>query len=46
MKVIVINSVYDENLQKDEKIISKIIKPQVNYNDKMIQAAQIEVSMN
>jgi hypothetical protein len=45
LKVIVINSVYDENLQKDEKVISKIIKPQVNYNDKMIQAAQIELNV-
>ncbi|MDR0755281.1 MAG: hypothetical protein LBF04_07825, partial [Prevotellaceae bacterium] len=43
MKVIVINSIYDETLQKDEKVISKIVKPQVNYKDKMIQAAQIEL---
>ncbi|MDR2292097.1 MAG: hypothetical protein LBE11_01310, partial [Prevotellaceae bacterium] len=45
MKVIVINSIYDETLQKDEKVISKIIKPQINYKDKMIQAAQIEVNV-
>jgi hypothetical protein len=45
MKVIVINSTYDERLQEDEKIISKIIKPQVNYKDKMIQAAQIELNV-
>jgi hypothetical protein len=45
MKVIIINSIPDENLKADEEIITKIIKPQVNYNDKMIQAAQIEVSI-
>lgn len=36
--------VTDENLEDGKKIISKIIKPQVNYKDEMIQAAQIEVS--
>ena len=39
-----VNFVVDENLKKDKKIISRIIKPQVNYNGKMIQSAQIEVS--
>ena len=29
-----------------EQIITGIIKPQVNYNGKMIQAAQITVSQN
>jgi hypothetical protein len=45
MKVIIVNSIPDENLEKDAEIISKILIPQVNYNDKMIQAAQIEVSV-
>lgn len=45
MKVIVINSIPDENLEKGSEIISKILIPQVNYNDKMIQTAQIEVSV-
>ena len=45
MKVIVASSVPDETLEKDAEIITKIIKPQVNYNEKMIQAAQIEVSV-
>ncbi|MDR0368091.1 MAG: hypothetical protein LBH82_02995 [Bacteroidales bacterium] len=45
LKVIVINSIYDESLKEGEKIISKIIKPQVNYQDKMIQAAQIELNV-
>jgi uncharacterized membrane-anchored protein YhcB (DUF1043 family)/FtsZ-binding cell division protein ZapB len=45
MKAIITNSVPDENLEKGVEIITKIIKPQVNYNDKMIQAAQIEVSV-
>jgi hypothetical protein len=44
MKVIVTSSIPDENLGKDSEIISKILIPQVNYNDKMIQTAQIETS--
>lgn len=38
------NFVPDENLEKDQQIITRIIKPQVNYKGKMIQAAEIEVS--
>jgi hypothetical protein len=45
MKVIVTNSLPDENLAKGEEVITRIIKPQVNFNDKMIQTAQIEVSV-
>lgn len=36
--------VTDESLEPGVQIISKIIKPQVNYKQEMIQAAQIEVS--
>jgi chaperonin cofactor prefoldin len=45
MKVIVINSVFDESLENDAEIITKVIIPQVNYNGKMIQAAQIEITV-
>ena len=45
MKVIVVNSVPDENLEKDSENITKILIPQVNYKDKMIQIAQIEISV-
>ncbi len=45
MKVIVTSSIPDENLENGSEIISKILIPQVNYNDKMIQTAQIEVSV-
>jgi len=34
----------DDNLKPGQKIITRIIKPQINYNDKMIQAAHVEVS--
>lgn len=34
----------DESLIKGEQIISRVIKPQVNFNGVMIQSAQIEVS--
>lgn len=45
MRVIVATSIPDENLESGQEIISKILIPQVNYNDKMIQTAQIEVSV-
>lgn len=45
MNVIVTTSVPDENLENGSEIITKILIPQVNYNDKMIQTAQIEVSV-
>lgn len=38
------NFVPDDYLKKGERIITRIIKPQVNYNGVMIQQAQIEVS--
>lgn len=43
MKVIA-NFRPDETLGANEQIITRIIKPQVNFNGVMIQAAQIEVS--
>ncbi|WP_407931597.1 septum formation initiator, partial [Ignavibacterium album] len=36
MKLIVANSVPDENLDKGSEIITKVLIPQVNYKDKMI----------
>src|SRR6218665_2106785 len=45
LKVIVASSIPDENLEKGAEVITKILIPQVNYNDKMIQTAQIEVSV-
>lgn len=45
MRLMVVNSVPDDTLQKGAEIISKIIKPQVNYKEKMIQSAQVEVSV-
>ncbi len=40
------NFVVDESLKEGEQIITGITKPQINYNGKMIQAAQITVSQN
>jgi len=45
MKIIPVSTIPDETLDAGVEIITKIIKPQVNFNDKMIQAAQIEVSV-
>jgi len=40
-----VSFITSEDLELGKKIITKIIKPQVNFNGKMIQAAQIEVSV-
>ena len=45
MHSIPVTTVPNENLEPGVEMITKVIKPQVNYNDKMIQAAQIEVSV-
>jgi hypothetical protein len=45
MKMIVASSIPDENLKKGEEIITRVVKPQVNFNEKMIQAAQVEVTV-
>ena len=38
--------VEDENIEQGQQIITGIIKPQINYQGQMIQAAQISVSQN
>ena len=40
------NFIEDENLPESKQIITGIIKPQINYQGKMIQSAQITVSQN
>ncbi len=45
IKAIPVTYITDENLQKGEEIISKIIKPLVKYKGEPIQAAQVEVSI-
>jgi len=37
---------FDENVEQGKQIIKRIIKPQVNYNNKMIQAAKVIVAFN
>lgn len=39
------NFIPSENIEEGKQIITRIIKPQVNFNNEMIQAAQIEVSV-
>jgi predicted RNase H-like nuclease (RuvC/YqgF family) len=46
MNIDVINFITDENLTEGRKIITSVIKPQVNYNDVLIQRAQVDVSQN
>lgn len=38
--------VTDESLEPGQQIITKIIKPQINFRQEMIQAAEIEVSQS
>ncbi len=38
--------IFDESIEKGSQIITRIIKPQINYKGKMIQGAQVEVSQN
>ena len=38
--------VTDENMKDGEKIITRVIKPQINYNNVLIQAAEVEVSQS
>lgn len=45
MKVVA-SFVSDESLKEGEQVITGITKPQINFNGKMIQAAQITVSQN
>lgn len=45
MKITIITSIPDENLEKGKDLITKIIKPQVNFNEKLIQMAQVEVTV-
>ena len=45
LKLIINNTIQDESLNIGEEIITRIIKPQVNYKGVMIQAAQVEVSI-
>lgn len=43
---VVANFIPDDTLEEGKQIITGITKPQVNYNGKMIQAAEITVSQN
>ena len=46
MNINVINFIDDETIPSGKKIITRIIKPQVNYRDVLIQRAQVDVSQN
>lgn len=34
-----------DELDEDESIITRVVYPQVNFNDKLIQQADVEVSV-
>lgn len=46
MNIDVINFIDDDTIPSGKKIITRIIKPQVNYKDVLIQRAQVDVSQN
>lgn len=46
MNIDVINFVTDENLAEGRRIVTAVIKPQVNYNGVLIQRAQVDISQN
>lgn len=46
MNIDVISFILDENLLEGNRIITRIIKPQVNFNGVLIQRAQVDVSQN
>lgn len=46
MTIEVVNVLDDESLPKGDKIISRVIRPQVLHNGILIQRAQVEVSQN
>ena len=46
MNIDVINFIDDDEIPEGKKIITRIIKPQVNYKDVLIQRAQVDVSQN
>ena len=37
---------FDESVESGKQIIKRIIKPQVNFEGKMIQAAKVTVAFN
>ncbi|RIV31538.1 hypothetical protein D2V08_13920 [Flagellimonas lutimaris] len=39
-----VNFIQNEDYEKDQRLITRVIKPQVNYQGKMIQTAQVEVT--
>lgn len=45
MNAVVLCSMPDENLEKGSEIITKVLIPQVNFKDQVIQTAYIEVSV-
>lgn len=46
MTIEVVNVLDDDSLPKGEKIITRVIRPQVLHNGVLIQRAQVEVSQN
>lgn len=46
MNIDVINFIDDDTIPSGKKIVTRIIKPQVNYKDVLIQRAQVDVSQN
>ena len=37
---------FDDSIEEGKQIIKRIIKPQINYNNKVIQTAKVIVAYN
>ncbi|WP_440887832.1 hypothetical protein [Vibrio sp. WZ-1] len=46
MNMDVINYIDDSTLEREQKVIVKVIRPQVNFNGVLIQRAQVDVATN
>jgi hypothetical protein len=41
---VIANFIPSENLKRGERVITKVVKPQINYNNSIIYSAEVEVS--
>ena len=45
-KIEIIAELPDENIEKGKRIITRIVKPRIDFNGKMIQRAKVEIKYN
>lgn len=45
MNLVVVNTHHNENMEEGQEVITKVLVPQVNYQGRMIQSAQVELTI-